>query len=153
MENRLNRIRAILNALVEQNGGSPFHSGKGRFWNLSRDVFVNGPVAGRKPIEVGKPADSFLVKILKGDTEGLRRMPIGGPYMSDADLAFIEQWISDGAPDIEAGLQSPGRLNLMQLTDELKRIPLKSCHDPLECFEGEPSRGHSKSSSSPFRPI
>ena len=49
MENRLNRVREILNSLVDQNGAAPYHSGKGRFWNLSRDVFVNGPVAGRKP--------------------------------------------------------------------------------------------------------
>ena len=56
MENRLGRARDVLNALVDQNEGSPYHSGKGRFRNLSRDVFVNGPVAGRIPIEVGKPA-------------------------------------------------------------------------------------------------
>lgn len=135
MENRLTRVREILDTLVDQNGGSPYHSGKGRFWNLSRDVFVDGPIAGRKPIEVGLPADSFLVKILKGDVDGLRRMPLDGPYISDADLAFIEQWITDGAPDIEDGMRAAGRLSLQQLTDDLKRIPLKLCHEPLGCLK------------------
>ncbi|MHC2585356.1 hypothetical protein ACVMHR_010154 [Bradyrhizobium diazoefficiens] len=28
-------------------------------------------------------------------------MPLGGPYISDADLAFVVQWINDGAPDAD----------------------------------------------------
>lgn len=135
MENRLIRVREILNNLVDANGGDPYHSGRGRFWNLSRDVFVNGPIAGRKPIETGKPADSFLVKILKADTDGLSRMPIGGPYIADADLAFIEQWISDGAPDIAFEDKNARRKLLKELAIDLRKIPLRICMDPLGCIK------------------
>jgi hypothetical protein len=136
MENRLTRVREILNNLVDANGGDPYHSGKGRFWNLSRDVFVNGPIAGRRPIEVGRPADSFLVKILKADTDGLARMPIGGPsYIADADLAFIEQWILDGAPDIDVAIKSAGRMSLQALAEDLRKIPFGACEDSLACLK------------------
>jgi hypothetical protein len=65
----------------------------------------------------------------------LPQMPIGGPYIADTDLAFIEKWIEDGAPDIAVGLRSLGKLSLKQQTDELRRIPLKRCDDPLECLK------------------
>lgn len=101
MEIRIMQVRAILNKLADGHR-EPRHSGKGRFWNLSRDEFVNGPIYGKKPIEPGKPQDSFLIKILKGPTDGFARMPTGGPYIGASDLAFIEQWIADDAPDMDA---------------------------------------------------
>jgi hypothetical protein len=94
-------VRIILDRLVDQNGGSPRHSGKGRFWNLTRDEFVKGPIYGKTPIVPGDPDKSFLVAILKGPNDGFARMPPGGPYISDPDLQFIVQWIKDGAPDID----------------------------------------------------
>jgi hypothetical protein len=101
MEIRIMQVRAILNRLADGHR-EPRHSGKGRFWNLSRDEFVNGPIYGKRPIEPGKPQDSFLVKLLKGPTEGFAQMPPGGPYICEGDIAFIEQWIADGAPDMDA---------------------------------------------------
>jgi len=101
MEIRILQVRAILNGLADGHR-EPRHSGKGRFWNLSRDEFVNGPIYGKKPIEPGRPQDSFLVKILKGPVDGFVQMPAGGPYIGDGDLAFIEQWITDGALDMDA---------------------------------------------------
>lgn len=59
METRLTQVRAILNRLVDQNGGNPRHSGKGRFWNLTRDEFVRGPIYGKTPIIPGDPDNSF----------------------------------------------------------------------------------------------
>ena len=109
MEARLIMVRRILDRLVDENGGSPRHSGKGRFWNLTRDEFVNGPIYGLKPITPGEPDKSWLVAILKGpvDTPSGRfaRMPAGGPYISDDDLAFIIQWIKDGAPGMDQQFQ------------------------------------------------
>ena len=99
MEVRIVQVRAILDRLTGSR--NPRHSGKGRFWNLSRDEFLNGPIYGRKPIEPGKPQDSFLIKLLKGPADGFTRMPPGGPYISDEDLVFIEQWIADGAPEMD----------------------------------------------------
>jgi hypothetical protein len=101
MESRIIQVRAILNRLADQNGGSPRHSGKGRFWNLPRDQFVAGPIYGKTPIVPGQAEQSFLVKILQDQAEGFARMPLGGPYISDTDWAFIVQWINDGAPDAD----------------------------------------------------
>jgi len=101
MESRIIQVRAILNHLADENGGSPSHSGKGRFWNLPRDQFVAGPIYGKTPIVPGHPDQSFIVKVLQGPAEGFARMPLGGPYISDTDWAFIVQWISDGAPDAD----------------------------------------------------
>jgi hypothetical protein len=101
MESRIIQVRAILNRLTDQNGGSPHHSGKGRFWNMPRDQFVAGPIFGKTPIVPGHPEQSFLVKVLQGPAEGFARMPLGGPQISDTDLAFIVQWINDGAPDAD----------------------------------------------------
>lgn len=102
MESRITQVRSILNRLVDRNGGSPRHSGKGRFWNLPRDQFIAGPIYGKIPIVPGHPEQSFLVQILQGPAEGISRMPLGGPYIEPTDLAFIVQWISDGAPDVSA---------------------------------------------------
>ncbi|KRR15992.1 hypothetical protein CQ12_29010 [Bradyrhizobium jicamae] len=101
MEIRITQVRAILNRLADGHR-EPRHSGKARFWNLSRDEFVNGPIYQKKPIDPGKPQESFLVKILKGPVDGFAQMPAGGPYISAGDLTFIEQWIADGAPDMDA---------------------------------------------------
>ena len=84
MEARLTQVRIILNRLVDQNGGSPRHSGKGRFWNLPRDQFIAGPIYGKTPIVPGKPEQSFLVTILQGPADGFMRMP-------PADLILIQQ--------------------------------------------------------------
>jgi hypothetical protein len=99
MESRITQVRSILNHLVDKNGGSPSHSGKGRFWNQARDKFIAGPIYGKTPIVPGDPDKSFLVKILAGSVDGMARMPIGGPYIAEDDLRFIVQWIIDGAPD------------------------------------------------------
>jgi hypothetical protein len=106
METRIVQVRSILNHLVDQNGGTPRHSGKGRFWNLPRDQFVAGPIYGKTPIVPGHPDQSFLVKILRGPAEGFSRMPLGGPYISDTDWAFIVQWIAEGAPDADRAFMS-----------------------------------------------
>jgi hypothetical protein len=106
MESRIVQVRAILNRLVDQNGGRPQHNGKNRFWNLSRDEFVAGPIYNKVPIVPGHPDQSFLVKILQGPAEGFARMPLGGPYIADNDWAFIVQWIADGAPDADQAFMS-----------------------------------------------
>src|SRR5712691_7301096 len=102
MESRIIQVRSILNHLVDQNGGAPRHSGKGRFWNLPRDQFIAGPIYGKTPIVPNQPEQSFLVAILQGPVDGFARMPLGGPYIDTGDLAFIVQWIRDGAPDNSA---------------------------------------------------
>ena len=106
-ETRLEAVRRILNAATDHGSpGDPFHEGKRRFWNLSRDEFVATVVYGQQVIVVGQPDASALVKSLKGiapfDGSQFPKMPIGRPPVSDLDSAFIEQWIRDGAPDSDA---------------------------------------------------
>ncbi|WP_152536186.1 hypothetical protein [Mesorhizobium loti] len=101
MESRIVQVRSILNQLTDENGGAPSHDGKERFWNLPRDQFVAGPIYGKVPIVPRNVQESFLIEILMGPAEGTRRMPRGGPYISDEDLAFIAKWIEEGAPDAD----------------------------------------------------
>jgi len=102
METRLDAVRRILDAATGTR--NPRHQGKGRFWNLTRDEFVAATVYGQQVVVPGRPEDSALIKALRGlapfDGSRFPRMPTGGPYVNDADITFIEQWIRDGAPDI-----------------------------------------------------
>ena len=100
MDTRLEAIRRILDAAA--GGRTPRHQGKGRFWNLPQDEFVAATIYGQQVIVPGDPAASALAKALRGlalfDGSRFPRMPTGGPYVNDADIAFIEKWIRDGAP-------------------------------------------------------
>ncbi|QDU26265.1 hypothetical protein ETAA8_13420 [Anatilimnocola aggregata] len=99
MESRIVQVRSVLNRLLDRNGGAPRH---GKFWDLPRDQFVAGPIYGRVPIVPGHPDQSFLIQILSGPVGSINRMPLGGPFIEPSDLAFIVQWIVDGAPDASA---------------------------------------------------
>jgi hypothetical protein len=101
IETRLEAVRRLLDAAV--GARNPWHEGKRRFWNLPLDQFVSATVYGEPVIVLGNPDNSALIKALKGvapfDGSNYPRMPVGGPYVSDADIAFIAQWIRDGCPD------------------------------------------------------
>ena len=56
---------------------------------------LNGGESG-PPVLPGKPADSLLIKKLKG-LGGGERMPRGMPPLDDAVIAKFETWISEGA--------------------------------------------------------
>ncbi|MFN0053556.1 MAG: hypothetical protein ACKV0T_15360 [Planctomycetales bacterium] len=114
-EARLAIVRSLLNNLIGTR--SPRHPGTiggasqmllRRFWDLPRNDFVNAVVYGQQVIVVVVPGNSALIKSLKGDPPfngAFDPMPPGGPYMNGADIAFIEQWIADGVPDIDASLK------------------------------------------------
>lgn len=81
----------------------------GTFWRtLTRDEFVVKKIFGKQLVLVGDPANSNVVKALRGltpfgsdtGTAGatLRRMPAGLPAMADADILLIENWIKQGCP-------------------------------------------------------
>ena len=110
METRIVQVRKILDKLADDNGGFPFHGGKGRFWNLPRDEFIAGPIYEETPIVPGDKT-SFLWRILAGPATGTKgdefaRMPPGGPYINAPDLDFITQWVADGAPDADPAFMS-----------------------------------------------
>jgi hypothetical protein len=46
----------------------------------------------------GDPASSYIIQKLEGIAAVGGRMPLGGPYLSTDQIAFIEQWIANGAP-------------------------------------------------------
>ena len=77
------------------NSCSGCHGGNGGLFltsyaDLMERISNNGPV-----VIAGDGANSLLVKKLKG-TAG-SRMPVGGPFFSDALIASIETWIDQGA--------------------------------------------------------
>ena len=132
METRLTEVRRILNTVVGKR--MPSHSGKGKFWNLPRDEFVAAVVRGLPVVVPGDPAASGMVKAIRGtapfNAPPLYRMPRNGPYVSDADIAFIEGWIRDGAPDVEPQARSP---RIAELTAELATV--QPGKDGLECLK------------------
>jgi hypothetical protein len=105
--NRFEKVIAILDAAV---GGSTAPVGvHTAFWRgVTRDQLVAKIVIGVPLITVGDGAGSNLVRALKGETPfgadlgnpdaDFRRMPVGWPPVSPADIAFIEAWIDDGCP-------------------------------------------------------
>jgi len=50
-------------------------------------------------VRPGDPARSYLVKKLRGSQPIGGRMPLGGPFLTDAELAGIIEWIENGALD------------------------------------------------------
>jgi hypothetical protein len=81
----------------------------GTFWRtLTRAEFVVKKVFGKQLVVVGDPANSNLLKAVRGQlpfgsdtgTPGasLRRMPAGLPQMSNTDILLIENWIQNGCP-------------------------------------------------------
>jgi mono/diheme cytochrome c family protein len=57
--------------------------------------------AGAIRVIPGNPSGSYLVQKLEGapDIMGLRMPRNGPPYLTDAQVALIRQWIQNGAPN------------------------------------------------------
>jgi hypothetical protein len=48
----------------------------------------------------GNAARSYLLDKLQGTPRCIpTRMPLNGPYLSDAEVLLIRRWICEGAPD------------------------------------------------------
>ncbi|MDH4124488.1 MAG: CHRD domain-containing protein [Gammaproteobacteria bacterium] len=51
-------------------------------------------------VEPGNPDNSYLIRKLEGGPNiVLNRMPQGGPFLDQATIDMVRQWISDGAPN------------------------------------------------------
>jgi hypothetical protein len=48
-------------------------------------------------VAAGRPDDSYLIQKLEGRAAVGARMPFGGPYLDDATIAVIRQWVAAGA--------------------------------------------------------
>jgi hypothetical protein len=49
-------------------------------------------------VKPGDPANSYIIQKLQGHAAVGAQMPLGGPYLSQDTIAFIQQWITNGAP-------------------------------------------------------
>ena len=52
---------------------------------------------GTQRVAPGRPDDSYLVHKIEGRAAVGARMPLGGPYLDDATVAVIREWIARGA--------------------------------------------------------
>lgn len=94
----------------------------GAFWRtLTRDEFVVKKVFGKQLVVGGDPANSNILKALRGETPfgsdtgtsgaALRRMPAGLPPMREEDIALIETWIRNGCSPDPPALRAPMALS------------------------------------------
>ena len=69
-------------------------------------------------IEPGNPDDSYLVRKIRG-TPGISgaQMPLGGPFLSEAQINTVVEWVSAGAPPMSANPQNPDAEFIAELTD------------------------------------
>ncbi len=49
-------------------------------------------------VKPGDPVNSYIIQKLQGHAAVGAQMPLGGPYLSQDTIAFIQQWITNGAP-------------------------------------------------------
>src|SRR5579872_3452378 len=49
-------------------------------------------------VKPGDPDSSYIIQKLEGHASVGARMPLGGPYLSSDTIAFVRQWITNGAP-------------------------------------------------------
>jgi mono/diheme cytochrome c family protein len=55
-------------------------------------------------VNPGKPDESYLIKKLEGSADIVgARMPLGGPFLSQAQIDQVRSWIANGAPRTGAG--------------------------------------------------
>jgi len=59
---------------------------------------ASAEVPSLQRINPGRADDSYLIQKLEGRAAVGVRMPFGGPYLDDATVAVIKQWIAAGAP-------------------------------------------------------
>lgn len=64
---------------------------------------VNVPSSGKAGavrVVPGNPDGSYLIQKLEGRTDiAGSRMPLGGPFLPQADIDVIRAWIAQGAPN------------------------------------------------------
>ena len=56
-------------------------------------------------VKPGDPDNSYIIQKLEGHAAVGARMPFGGPYLDDATIAVIRQWITNGAHQATAATE------------------------------------------------
>jgi len=75
----------------------------------------SGEVPTLLRVEPGNPDDSYLVQKIEGTASVGAQMPLGGPALSDEQVAAIRQWITDGALETTAAKSSVAAAQLRLL--------------------------------------
>jgi hypothetical protein len=73
-------------------------------------MLVNTPsveVPSLLRVKPGDPDNSYMIQKIEGHAAVGARMPFGGPYLDDATIATIRQWVTDGAPGSTSGPLTP----------------------------------------------
>jgi hypothetical protein len=66
-------------------------------YNLLVDV-PSTEVPSLLRVKPGDPNDSYIIQKLEGHAAVGGQMPLGGPYLPATTIAFVAQWITNGAP-------------------------------------------------------
>ncbi|MBM4327728.1 MAG: cytochrome c [Deltaproteobacteria bacterium] len=104
------RIKEILDGALEDwekaNGRRPAievsHEGALR-WETKEQLAQSRPfdlqLIEPDKVGAGRAEETNLIKILRRNVGGFRRMPSRGPYLSDDEIKEIADWIDAGMPD------------------------------------------------------
>lgn len=102
------RVKTILDGLItrwtEAQGYPPHVEAHGNSFGWdTREKLLDAEAFGNRLIDPsmignGRAKDTWLIRILTGDVGSFSRMPSGGPYATDEEIATIARWIDAGAP-------------------------------------------------------
>src|SRR5277367_1609738 len=90
-------------------------------YNLLVDV-PSTEVPSLLRVKPGDPADSYIIQKLEGHAAVGGQMPLGGPYLPSSTIAFVAQWISNGAPAAAAAEPSAQFALLSTVPDSMDPV-------------------------------
>ena len=93
-----NRIRPVLVDRCLECHGAGAEKIRGGLLLDTKAGWEMGGASG-PAIVPGKPEESLLVQVLKGQAKDVKRMPSKGDPLTPAQIADFEEWIRSGAPD------------------------------------------------------
>lgn len=104
-------------AIITKYGCAGCHGGSGGLNVTPYESIMSTGDHG--PVVVPNDSNSVIVRKLKGTATFGSRMPLGGPYLTDAEIQVIVQWIMAGAQeqattDVPAATAGPLRFDLLQ---------------------------------------
>ena len=84
--------------IIEKYGCAGCHGGSGGMDITPYESIMS--TGDHKPIVVANDSNSVIVRKLKGTAAFGSRMPLGGPFLSDAEIQIVVQWIMSGAKEV-----------------------------------------------------
>jgi hypothetical protein len=77
-------------------------------------------------VKVGDPDNSYIVQKLEGHAAVGAQMPFGGPYLPSTTIAFVRQWITDGAQPSATAAASNAPLEVLTSTPAAREVLAES---------------------------